>query len=119
MITPGTISLSKFYRMRNGEKARIICIDANNNCPIISIRGSYVEDAHWHRPDGTTFLASKGPFDLVEEWVEPSAKKRVWLWEFRNADGTWILRNKWQEKPPRTEGIEWRKSPLCPDGIEE
>jgi hypothetical protein len=67
------IDINKKYYYRNGEPARIICVDAPGDQPVISLDGS--GDTLKHKATGQFFLSNdESSLDLIEvreprEWV--------------------------------------------------
>jgi len=62
------IRLNKKYRYRNGELARILCIDAPGSQPVVSI-GLTTGEALNHNVNGQFFESSSeySSFDLIED----------------------------------------------------
>jgi hypothetical protein len=67
------IDINKKYRYRNGESARILCVDAPGDQPVISLDGS--GDTFAHNAAGQFFLYNEeSSLDLIEvreprEWT--------------------------------------------------
>lgn len=66
------IELNKIYRTRNGRKARIVCIDAKGNFPIVALVEDFdSEYAHLFTRDGFYYRSSEfSTLDLVSEWID-------------------------------------------------
>lgn len=59
------IDINKKYRYRNGESARILCVDAPGDQPVISLDGS--GDTLAHNAAGQFFLYNEeSSLDLIE-----------------------------------------------------
>lgn len=112
------IELNKFYRTRDGRKARVICVDAKGCCPIIALVtcDKCIEELILFTDDGRFFLLGADDFrDLVSEWTEPKKQRRVFLWEWKY-ESRWMIHS-WGEMRPNN--CNYRISPLCPEGILE
>ncbi len=69
------ITMDKKYIYRNGESARILCIDSNKiEFPVVSIANDGT--LCYHHADGTAVIES---WSLIEEWT-PQDKEPVWAW---------------------------------------
>ena len=92
-----TIEAGKFYKLRNGLKARIYATDANNTYPI---HGAYFADqwllTQW-RGDGRSRYQGgiSGEYDIISEWVDKPDKEIFstlppWIkWVAKDEDRTW------------------------------
>ena len=70
------ITMDKKYTYRNGESARILCIDSNKiNFPVVSITNDGT--LCYHHADGTAVIKS---WNLIEVWT-PQDKEPVWVWD--------------------------------------
>lgn len=72
------ITMDKKYTYRNGESARILCVDRPYaDIPVISMRenGAVV----FHRLCGKQY-SNVSEWDLIEEWT-PQDKEPVWAWD--------------------------------------
>lgn len=76
------IEVGKFYKTRDGMKARIYSLDGEGEYPIHGALLIY--DKGWHiiswLESGRQFQNSSDRSDLVSEWVEPPKKKRREAW---------------------------------------
>jgi hypothetical protein len=60
-----TIDINKKYRYRSGEPARILCVDAPGDQPVISLNGS--GDTLKHKATGQFFHSNhESSLDLIE-----------------------------------------------------
>lgn len=59
----------KLYKTRGGEIRRVICVDANTSCPIVSL-GIHDDTLWWHYSDGTVWAYNISG-DLIAEYREP------------------------------------------------
>lgn len=112
------IELNKFYRTRDGRKARVICVDSKSDYPIIALieRDDLNERSAEFSSEGNIFRDnSESRLDLVSEWTEPKKQRRVFLWEFFSPSGFWRI-DGWHKKEP-DDNRAYRISPLCPEGI--
>ncbi len=72
------ITMNKKYTYRNGEVARILCVDRpNTDIPIISMTAK--GRLTFHKADGEV-RGSVSEWNLVEEWT-PQDKEPVWAWD--------------------------------------
>ena len=70
------ITMDKKYIYRNGESARILCVDSNKiEFPVVSIANDGT--LCYHHADGTAVIES---WSLIEEWT-PQDKEPVWAWD--------------------------------------
>lgn len=58
------IDINKKYRYRNGEPARIVCVDAPGTFPVIAIGED--GDPTTHHEDGKFYGSTEAEFDLIE-----------------------------------------------------
>ena len=80
------IEVGKTYLMRCGAKARVVCIDAATDRPIVAVHPE--GEAYNHRADGGFFKrpVERSEWDLVSEYVEPPKPREVWVRVGRNKD---------------------------------
>ena len=74
------IDINKKYRYRNGKPARIVCVDAEGDRPVVSLNGknSY---AHKHYENGRYYeTGEECQFDLIEI----SEPREIWVNELAN-----------------------------------
>lgn len=75
-IEPG-----KFFKLRNGQKARIYAVDVGREK---IIHGAYCDDngfmLAWYSDGRTDRDGIDSVWDIVSEWVEPKPKKRREIW---------------------------------------
>lgn len=72
------ITMDKKYTYRNGESARILCVDRPDaDIPVISMRanGALI----FHRAYGKEY-SDVFEWELIEEWT-PKDKEPVWAWD--------------------------------------
>lgn len=75
------ISMDKEYRYRNGEPARVLCVDAGGPEPVISLAKN--GSIRRHRPDGLWWkFGQASDADLIE--VKPRIKREYWLNVYHN-----------------------------------
>ena len=60
----GKISMGKLYQYRNGEPARVVCIDRPSEFSVISIQKNGT--IRTHLIDGRYVLNDESDFDLIE-----------------------------------------------------
>jgi hypothetical protein len=107
------IDITKTYRYRNGEPARILCTDSPARQPVLSMEsnGSLIS----HNPDGTFYHGTieKSPFDLIEvrepqivqlvmpapgnrkyqpDYIDWTASERLETNKTFQTSGNWIVR---------------------------
>ena len=107
------IDITKTYRYRNGEPARILCTDSPARQPVLSMEsnGSVTR----HNADGTFYsdTIEKSPFDLIEvrkpqivqlvmprtgnrkyppDYIDWTASERLAADPGISASGNWIVR---------------------------
>lgn len=76
-ITPTPITMDKKYRYRDGEAARILCLDGTRPAyPVVSTNGFGTTCAHT-KEGNFTDDGRKHKYDLVE--VKPRIKKTGWM----------------------------------------
>lgn len=73
------IEAGKFYRLRDGLKARIYATDGARQCPI---HGSYFSEGQWHQgiwdASGAYSSSITSSLDIVSEWREPR-RYEAWM----------------------------------------
>lgn len=66
-----------FWRTRDGRKARIICVDATKDYPIVALIinvSNENEAVMTYTRFGCSFTYSSTPYDLIEPWTEPRSR---------------------------------------------
>ena len=81
------IELGKYYRTRDGQKHRIICVDCPGECNLVVL--SDKGRVAFHYPDGRcAALGNQGRSDLIAEWID----KPVVDWSKMPAWAKWVAR---------------------------
>ncbi len=71
------ITMDKKYAYRNGQSARILCLDRNyKNLNVVSMGLDGIITVHEQNGRGV-----ERQWDLIEEWV-PQDKEPVWAWDY-------------------------------------
>lgn len=86
------ITLDKKYRYRNGDPARVLCVDANDDkWPIISLndRGNVV----YHTAEG---IATQGDSTTDIDLIEVREPARIWCNRYDKTDN-------WSKEPYKTQ----------------
>lgn len=76
------IEAGKFYKTRNGRKARIYAVDGHGEYPF---HGAYLRDSDWvlhmWKAGGRNLDDhEESIYDLVSEWTEPKPKPKLLAW---------------------------------------
>lgn len=79
-MTPNPINMTDEYQTRNGEKRRVLCVDAPGGSPVIAIDQYGVVTRYL--PDGRYRLDAESSCDLQP--VPKKHKRTVWLAHFEN-----------------------------------
>ena len=78
------IERDKWYVMRNGEKVRVVCVDAPGEYPVVAVGSG--DGVTTHTADGFGVVGVKEhPHDLISERREPA---RVWVNMYRDGSHT-------------------------------
>ena len=95
-VPKNPISMDKEYTFRNGEHARILCIDKVGGYPVVSLL-EHLGSIHLHNLDGSSSSIVNNDFDLIEviPWV-PKDKEPVWAWYVTMKGGRYL--RFWDEK---------------------
>lgn len=104
-FTPG-----KFYKTRDGRKARIYATDGLDDWPIhggIFYSGGWMHGV-W-RGDGTYLTSGSHPYDLIAEWKDAPvvdwSKMPAWAnWVAQDGDRSWF----WYNEKPELSSFLWR-----------
>lgn len=107
------IEAGKFYRCRDGSKARIYATDAGGLDPIHGARWNEVTwvSETWDEEGCYSVNSGATPFDLVSEWEEPKPSRIAYI------DDAGYVCLFLPEKQPETE--HWKRMPHLDEPKEE
>lgn len=67
--------VGKYYRTREGRKARVVCVDRQSNCgrTIVALiaKSDKTESVWSYFPNGKTQMQGEHSKDIVSKWREP------------------------------------------------
>lgn len=102
------IDINKKYRYRNGKPARILCVDAPGDQPVISINNE--GSVHGHEANGNFYpYGGSSRSDLIEVREPREWKAVVVTNDARLPDGTLANYDEGDEDNPRYEVIRVRE----------
>lgn len=74
------IERNKWYVLRNGEKVRVVCVDAPGKFPVVVLDAVGMS---WHYTQGGKPASATKDHDIIREHREPA---RVWVNIYRNGN---------------------------------
>lgn len=81
--------VGRFYKTRDGRKARVICVDALNNWPLVALVLTDGSEVYFdYNLSGRRHPRDTYPTDLVAEWEDPRPRMLAYL----GYDGSIIMR---------------------------